>query len=352
MTKERMYWLCQVFGWTSFILYEIMFYSVRTALDFNLILNGLVNIPLGIGLTHAYRNLILQWRWADLPFQKLVYRAMLSLFCMTACLTLANILLDRILLPNLIFDLDFIAIFGYFGNIGKYLLVWVLLYHLFLQYEKHLRTETEVHKLNSLVQENRYQSLKSQLNPHFLFNSLNSIRALIYEDPQKAQQSITRLSDLLRRALNITEKREVNLQEELKAVEDYLALESIRFEDRLQLSWNISAATQNLKIPPMMLQTLVENAVKHGISRLKSGGILSIRSFITEDQQEWGVEILNSGTYTPNEQSIDHSGVGLVNTRQRLDLIYAGKAKLYIQNKSDGIVETLLLLPYAQNPDS
>jgi LytS/YehU family sensor histidine kinase len=117
------------------------------------------------------------------------------------------------------------------------------------------------------------------------------------------------------------------------------------------LHWDISPATLNLKIPPMMLQTLVENAVKHGISRLKNGGILSIRSFITEDKIEWGVEILNSGVYAP-EQNIEKSGVGLVNTRQRLDLIYAGKAKLHIRNKSDGIVETLILLPYAQNSDS
>ena len=126
-------------------------------------------------------------------------------------------------------------------------------------------------RLESLVKELELKTIKSHINPHFIFNALNSIRALVDENPERARTAITELSNILRSSMQAEKIEMAPLERELNIVKDYLELEHIRFEDRLMVEYDIDEDTLDQEIPPMMLQTLVENAIKHGISKQISG---------------------------------------------------------------------------------
>jgi LytS/YehU family sensor histidine kinase len=126
---------------------------------------------------------------------------------------------------------------------------------------------------------------EAQINPHFLFNSLNSIRGLVVENPQKAQDMITRFAALLRYNLNRDRQHTVPLSQEAEVVEDYLALEAVRFEGRLRVQFTVDPSAESLQVPPMILQALVENALKHGIAKRPEGG--DVRIHATAENGAW-----------------------------------------------------------------
>ena len=130
-------------------------------------------------------------------------------------------------------------------------------------------------KLEALVKELELKTIKSHINPHFIFNALNSIRALIDENPSRASNAITELSNILRSSMQAEKLETVPFEKELNIVKDYLALEHIRFEDRLKIEYEIDEDTLDQPVP-MMLQTLVENAIKHGIGKQINGGVVKI----------------------------------------------------------------------------
>ena len=129
-------------------------------------------------------------------------------------------------------------------------------------------------KLETTVKELELKTIKSHINPHFIFNSLNSIRALVDENPKRARRAITELSNILRSSMQAEKSETVTLEKELDIVKDYLALEQMRFEERLKIELEIDEDTLQQPVPPMMLQTLVENAIKHGISKQIKGGVV------------------------------------------------------------------------------
>ena len=162
------------------------------------------------------------------------------------------------------------------------LLIWNAIYFMYHFIIKTRKQEMDTIKLEALVRQLELNTIKAHVNPHFIFNSLNGIRALIDEDPERARRAITELSNILRSSLSAEKAETVSLQQELRIVKDYLALESMRFEDRLKVEFDIDEKTVNNPVPPMMLQTLVENAIKHGISKQMKGGVVKIISDIKE----------------------------------------------------------------------
>jgi len=180
-------------------------------------------------------------------------------------------------------------------------------------------------------------TLRAQLNPHFLFNALNSIRALIAEDPGRAQDAVTELSELLRYTLQKPSTPLVALSEELAGVRHYLKLEQIRYEDRLRVEERIAPEMLGAKIPPMLLQTLVENAIKHGIGRTPGGGVLGI-----EAKAGRGLELVvtNPGNLGGAEGG---GGIGLRNARERLALLAPG-GRLELESK-EGTVTARVEIP-------
>ncbi len=163
---------------------------------------------------------------------------------------------------------------------------------------------------------------------------------MVDADPKLAKTAITQLSGLLRSSLHTSTKKTISLREELQTVTDYLAIESIRFDERMHWEFNITGDTYDCQVPPMMLQTLVENAVKHGLSTRKNGGAILLNSF--KENNQLIIQLINTGQYTPNEK---RQGVGLENTRQRLHILYDEHASLQIKNKDHEHVETLITIP-------
>lgn len=159
------------------------------------------------------------------------------------------------------------------------------------------------------------QVLRAQVNPHFLFNALNNLRALINEDPARAREMLTRLSNTLRHTLTHSARERVPLADELAVVRDYIALEQLHHEERLRVDWQVDPATAGASVPPMLLQLLVENAIKHGIARTPGGGVVDIR--IARDGGRLQVAVGNPGHWTPGS-SADGTGLGLTHLRERL----------------------------------
>ncbi|MGE4070761.1 MAG: sensor histidine kinase [Lysobacterales bacterium] len=156
-------------------------------------------------------------------------------------------------------------------------------------------------------------ALRARLNPHFIFNALNNLRAMINEDTDRARAMVTQLSNTLRHALDHGQAPSVRLQRELEVVDDYLAIEQVHYEERLQVERDIDAATLGAKLPPMLLQLLVENAIKHGIARTPGGGRLRIRSQL--DAGTLRLQVCNPGQINPASRG---HGVGLAYLRARL----------------------------------
>ncbi len=214
-------------------------------------------------------------------------------------------------------------------------LFWNALYFTYHFFSKSRKQEINNLSLEASRNEIELKNLRTQLNPHFLFNSLNSIRALIEIDPSKAKTSVTTLSNLLRKSLMFGKLNLVPLSEEIEMVSNYLDLEKVRFEERLTIKWELDDQLNSFMIPPFSVQMLVENAIKHGISSLIEGGEIAIKTIKSDD--EISITIENSGTL---KTEID-LGIGIENTRRRLDLQYNGKAKFNLVEKDNKVISSI-----------
>lgn len=209
-------------------------------------------------------------------------------------------------------------------------------YHYIDQYNKSLKYEASMVEIE-------LNNLKKQLNPHFIFNALNSIRALVDENPQKSKQAINQLSNILRNSLAFEKKGLTKFDDELKIVKDYLSLESVRFEERLQTDIQIHPESSNFKVPPFMIQTLVENGIKHGVSKLTQGGIIELKTTVENDRMK--ICIRNSGHLINGYRRPKSTGMGIANTVQRLKLLYGDEASFTIVNEKDNFVRTEINIP-------
>lgn len=329
MSKQKIYWFCQIFGWTLLIMVEYLAYLLEDGFEADMLYLAFANIFLGITLTHLYRLMIRRWNWVRLPFFRLAPRVLLSVFVLSLIMTMVNLPIDRLIVPQHLVD-EPLPFIGYIINWGKTMLTWVLTYTAYHYVEENRNAEIERILLKTSIRETEAKVLRSQLNPHFVFNALNSIRALVYENPVKAQQGITQLSNLLRNSLLADRRKTVELREEIKTVEDYLALEKVRYEDRLTSHIDLDGRTLFWQVPPMMLQTLVENAIKHGVSTAVGGGFVEVKSSLVADKLH--ILIRNTGVLGDKEAS---GGFGLANTAQRLELLYGPDAKFQIFQEDD-----------------
>ena len=218
--------------------------------------------------------------------------------------------------------------------------IWMLIYIVYHYVEKNRNDQLDRLKLETTVKELELKTIKSHINPHFIFNSLNSIRALVDENPTRARRAITELSNILRSSMQAEKSETVTLERELDIVKDYLALEQMRFEERLKIEFQIEGDTLQQPVPPMMLQTLVENSIKHGIGKLVNGGIVRIISNFKQDHLELLVQ--NTGQLNG---SINGDGFGIKSTQDRLNLMYQGKAVFDIRNIDSNMVESKVTLP-------
>jgi signal transduction histidine kinase len=213
------------------------------------------------------------------------------------------------------------------------------LYHLVRNVQRLREKEQQATELLAVAREQQLAALKAQVNPHFLFNTLNSISATLKQDPDQAREMIAKLAGLMRYALDSAERDRVSLQEEVGFVRRYLALERHRFSDRLEARVEIEAEDDALDtpVPPMVLQPLVENALRHGIARSEAGGRVTVRVTERDDRLRVRVEDTGVGPDTEAPLSTDSDGTGLANTSARLERTYGPDAALHTApNKPSG----------------
>lgn len=214
---------------------------------------------------------------------------------------------------------------GYTINYCIMLGLWCTIYLLRAEFQKRRNSEIAHWQLQAQLKENELEFLRSQINSHFLFNAINNLRSLIKEDPEQAREGLANLSVLLRGLLNNDGQQLVSLREEMEWVRGYLSLESLQFEDRLTTSITLDESLINAKLPPLILQTLVENAVKHGIAARRAGGHLQI-DIKKINSTHWRILVTNP---LPEFQST-HAGnkIGLRNARERLLIAFGEQASL------------------------
>jgi len=254
--------------------------------------------------------------------------------------------------PNV--SLAVIVIYSVFDSTFL-LFIWSTFYFGYHIYDRYRRSEVERAQLAATVKESELRALKSQVNPHFIFNSLNSLRALIDENPARARQSVTQLANLLRYSLQSGQLETVPFEDELRVVNDYLALEQVRHEERLRVRLDIAPETLTLPIPPMLLQTLVENAVKYGISTRPDGGEIAIIARRENDALK--LQVTNPGALpaigpaaaaaTVRAAAPVSTGVGLKNAANRLRLLFGERATLNLRALSPESVMAEASIPLA-----
>jgi signal transduction histidine kinase len=212
-----------------------------------------------------------------------------------------------------------------------------------LRYFRQLReAERQEGKLRALATEGELKALKAQIDPHFLFNTLNTIASLIHTDPDQAETTVERLAEMFRYVLNGSERRLVPLEEELAFVDSYLEIERARFGDRLRVTREIALETLSVPVPSLILQPLVENAVRHGRG---SDGSIDLAIHVTSRGDDVLVAIADQGPGMPSEYKVDMAeGVGLRNVDERLRRIYDPDHGLEIMaNKPQGTIVNVLL---------
>ncbi|MEO6488554.1 MAG: histidine kinase [Ferruginibacter sp.] len=346
-SKISKYWWCQIIGWTINIAISI-FFVTTFGKPGKLYFSSLVlTCLLGIVITHIMRFNIHYLKVLDKPiknqiFYLLVLTIVFSILFGTISETVDHFIgynperLQKFNRAERLFLSSFNAMW--------LILFWNMIYYIYHYVERNRRQQLDTFRLEAMVKSLELQTIKSHINPHFIFNALNSIRALVDENPQRARTAITELSNILRSSMHAEKMETVPLQQELDIVKDYLALEHMRFEERLKIEMNIDEDTLNQPIPPMMLQTLVENAIKHGISKNINGGLIQITSDFKNNHHE--LIVRNSGKLN-GYLSVKDEGFGIRSTQDRLNLLYQGKANFEIYEIEGGMVESKLIMPTA-----
>jgi LytS/YehU family sensor histidine kinase len=333
----RTYWYAQIIGWGLFVLGNDITHIIAQTFVLELVFSSLLTFFCGIAVTHGFRQIVHKLGWNKLRVGALVPRVILSTLVMSMVYLFLYGALSDLLIPNTERILVFQSVMIIdMMNFAVVLLIWNLIYfavHIFANFKA---SEIKNLELKAAKTEIELSSFKSQLNPHFMFNSMNSIRALVDENPTRAKEAITSLSAILRMSLTFGKKDLVPLHMELDLVKSYLKMEKIRFEERLRVEYDLQKEALETLIPPFTLQTIVENAVKHGVAKLKEGGSIHISVSSRGDKVE--INVINSGELVLNGNV---RGVGLNNTRERLELLFGDKASMSIKNDNGSVKATM-----------
>lgn len=346
--KKIYYWAIQIISWSflSGVLalgYWVSGNELKMEL-WQIVIDFSVVVCLAIFFTHQLRRMINKW----VEFDNLKVEdgfKILSLLIATGILFYLSFIgynkvmytfvynrpdvfdhPSQSLKNNAIFIINFIL----------YFIIWTVFYVAIkglIELNKGRETRLE---LESNLKESLLNTLKGQINPHFMFNSLNNIRGLMLEDVDGARNMLTSLSETLRYSLTKSDVNSIELEDELEMVENYIEISKIQFENRLQFETNIDKASLNTQIPPMIIQMLVENAIKHGISNLKKGGKVSLSTVIKDEQLQ--IEVANTGTL---KQSQNSTQVGLENIKKRLELLYGEDAAFNLKEIENQVVATI-----------
>ncbi|WP_420315649.1 sensor histidine kinase [Ekhidna sp.] len=340
MTRNNSYWLLQSLGWFTYgiigVGIAIIFYE---NVDFWVILAQFFGAIVMFLSTHLLRYKIKLDGWLKLKIQTLILRLLPTLAILAI---LANgIVVGYTILTTDIIDVErfsFTVFFLFAFQTFVYLLLWTAVYLIIYFFRNYKKEEVEKWQLQTAVKDAELIALKAQINPHFLFNALNNIRALILEDHMKARDMVSHISELLRYSIQFNDNEKVTIAEELEIVNKYLELESIHYENRLHYEILSKEELNRCKIPPMLIQLMAENAVKHGISQVKNGGDILIS--IDTDGKDLVLEVCNTGKLKKNLGN----GIGLRNATERIRILFDSEPDLELKQEGN-MVRSRLKLP-------
>jgi two-component system LytT family sensor kinase len=347
------YWICQSAGWLSYALLCTVTAGIMEGHVVGYFLSASVMAGCGFLLTHLFRWYILTRGWLSLAPGSLVLRVVGAI----PVLSVVHVTLNYLEAPLESFLVQRPATFEYVNQHLIYQLCnvlygfltfgfWSSVYLGFHFLEERRRAEKESWRLAAALSRARLDALRAQVNPHFLFNALNSLRGLIDENPARARDAVTRLASILRYSLSTDSDATVPFGTELNFVMDYLELELLRFEDRLTVRKKIQPATLERPIPPMLLQTLVENAVKYGVSQNPGYVELSISASIDPMDDRLCIRVDNTGHLALEDSR--STGTGLRNARERLQRLFGRGAELQIAEDTPGLVRVAVFVPNGQ----
>ena len=336
-TGNRNFWIAQIVGWTllggSNLLVQIFAEIPKNIL----IINTLIPVLVGFLITSTYRHFIRKLDWSRWNLKKTIIFLVISTFILTIVFMLMAF--TTIAVINGLHGLTTASFLASMFSFILILLTWNLIYFSIHYFNNWTLAEIEKWKLDSVMKEAQLGSLKAQIKPHFVFNTINNIRSLILEDEERAREMLLNFSDLFRYSLKNTNKSKVTIEEELEIVNQYLDLLSIQYEDKLRYNIEVEDGLESHELPPMILQLLVENSIKHGISQFIEGGLISIK--IEEKDDFLHIIVKNSGNLNNSANLEDQLGVGLGNIKKRLDLIYDGKATMKITEKENNVMVSI-----------
>ena len=338
---ERNYWLCQITGWSLYTMSTILLSAAFGVYSLRNLASQVLSCSIGLILTHLFRIYVRRYGWLQLSLPSLVPRIVFvcvfgAIVWMLMMMPILMFVFQDLNLPTVKPAIVFVTVFNWSAT----LFIWSLIYFGFHSVENYKKTEVEKWKLEAAVKDAELRALKSQMNPHFIFNCLNNLRGLIIEDPERAQTVVTQLAGILRYSLQAGDRETVTLEEELQTVSDYLALEAVRLEERLQVKMDIDPESLKISVPAMLVQTLVENGIKYGVATLPKGGEISLTSQLNASMLK--LQVTNSGQFNETSGS---NGVGLKNSRERLKLLFGEAASVTVENTSSDSVTAKVEIP-------
>lgn len=352
--KERLYVICQAGSWLLILGLQFVFSYVTApgerAPTEKAITNGaLVSMMIAAGwlISHFARPLVHRWGWKQLSWRALIPRILGMAAAQSAVWNAVGYIYPYVILDLPIPEGTMVLPLLVAGWINGTLVFtgWWCVYFFYHMSDRFNRLQIEQLRLATEVKDAELRALKSQVNPHFMFNALNSVRALIDEDPARARLAVTQLANLLRYSLQSAQAESVPFEDELRVVNDYLALEQVRHEERLKLRLDIAPDTLGMSVPPLILQTLVENAVKYGISPRPEGGVIEIIARCEAGQLR--LRVTNPGELdAPAKADAPNStGLGLKNAASRLRLFFGERATLQVRSEQPSLVVAEVSVP-------
>lgn len=336
LKKSNIYWYCQFIGWSFYIIINTLYFGLVANPGFREYLVYVFMLPTGIGITHIYRQFLIRNDVLNLKIPaQLFYMVVFSFLKALGFYIVMEIV--SVVLGISLNPITPVTVAESVINFAVIFFLWNVIYFGFQYFQNYKRSEINSLRYLALSRESELNNLKAQLNPHFIFNCMNSIRALVDEDPQKAKEAVTQLSNILRNTLMMDKSREIALREELKLVNDFLNLEKIRYEERLSYEFRISEEAGGCLIPPFIMQSQVENAIKHGISVSSQPGFIIIEAHTSN-----GFLIISvSNTGKLNTSKPPETGVGFKNSQQRLELLYGKRASISISEQNNMVAVTI-----------
>lgn len=340
MSRTRRYWIYQIIGWTLYgiigLIIGNIFYETTVA---TVIWNFITAITM-LTATHLLRYKIKRSGWLQLKIGRLILYLIPSLMVLALLANGIGSAYGLLATDVLVLEKFSLAVFMlYTMQTFIYLALWTAIYLIIFYFRNYKREEIEKWRLQAAVKDAELIALKAQINPHFLFNALNNIRALILEDHMKARDMVSNLSELLRYSIQFNDNEKVTIDEELEIVEKYLELETIHYEHRLSFEISLSNELRKCKIPPMIIQLMAENAVKHGISQEKEGG--NIQILIEKMENDLQISVSNTGKLK-NEEG---KGIGLKNATERIRILFEKEPNLTLTQQGK-MVKSMLTLPF------